>query len=131
MQPGGVLNFGFPRSDLQVTVDGVALKPALALGSWVAFKRMGTGASASTMVLGDLVLGEDEVGPVMLDLQQRGVEQTALHDHVLHELPRVMYLHIMAHGDGAKIAADIRTALSQSHTPLPTLRARSRRPARA
>ena len=119
MQPGDVLKFGFPRSDLQVTVDGVALKPALALGSWVAFKRMGTGASASTMVMGDLVLAEDEVAPVMLALQQRGVQQTALHNHVLHESPRVMYMHIMAHGDAAKIAADIRAALGESHTPMP------------
>ncbi len=125
MQPGDVLKFGFPRSDLQVTVDGVVLRPALALGSWVAFKRMGAGATASTMVMGDLVLAEDEVGPVMLALQQRGVEQTALHNHVLHESPRVMYMHIMAHGDAAKIAADIRTALGQSHTPLPAIAASS------
>ncbi len=80
---------------------------------------MGTGANASTMVMGDLVLTENEVGPVMLALQQRGVQQTALHNHVLHESPRVMYMHIMAHGDAAKIAADIRAALGESHTPLP------------
>ncbi len=119
MQPGAVLKFGFPRSDLQVTVDGVTLKPALALGSWVAFKRMGTGATATTMVMGDLVLAEDEVGPVMLALQQRGVEQTALHNHLLHESPRVLYMHIMAHGDAAKIATDIRAALGESRTPMP------------
>lgn len=119
MQPGGVLKFGFPRTDLHVTVDGVALKPALALGSWVAFKRMGHGANASTMAMGDLVLTEDEVGPVMLALQQRRVQQTALHNHLLHELPRVMYMHIMAHGDAARIAVDIRAALGESHTPMP------------
>ncbi len=119
MQPGDVLKFGFPRSDLHITVDGVTLKPALALGSWVAFKRMGGRANASTMVMGDLVLTEDEVGPVMLALQRSGVQQTALHNHVLHESPRVMYMHIMAHGDAAKIAADIRTALGESQTPVP------------
>ena len=119
MQPGDVLKFGFPRSDLHVTVDGVALKPALALGSWVAFKRMASGANASAMVMGDLVLTEDEVGPVMLALQQRGIQQTALHNHVLHESPRVMYMHIMAHGDAARIAADIRAALGESRTPMP------------
>jgi Domain of Unknown Function (DUF1259) len=125
MQPGAVLKFGFPRSDLQVTADGVALKPALALGSWVAFKRMGSGASARTMVMGDLVLTEDEVGAVMLALQQHGVEQTALHNHLLHESPRVMYVHVMAHGDAAKIAADIRNALGESRTPMPALGASS------
>jgi hypothetical protein len=70
------------------------------------------------MAMGDLVLGEDEVGPVMAALQQGGVEQTALHNHVLHESPRVMYLHISADGDAAKIAQTIRTALGQSRTPL-------------
>jgi hypothetical protein len=115
MQPGNVLRFGFPRTDLQVTVNGVALRPALALGSWVAFKRTGAGAA---MMMGDLVLTEDEVTPVMLALQQGGVEQTALHNHVLHESPRVMYMHVMAHGDPAKIAATVRTALGASRTPL-------------
>jgi hypothetical protein len=120
MQPGNVLRFGFPRSDLQVTADGVAIKPGFALGSWVAFKRTGSSASAGAMAMGDLVLTEDEVGPVMLALQQGGVEQTALHNHVLHESPRVMYMHVAAHGDPAKIAAAIRTALGASKTPLPT-----------
>jgi hypothetical protein len=120
MQPGNVLRFGFPRSDLQVTADGVAIKPGFALGSWVAFKRRGSSASAGAMAMGDLVLTEDEVGPVMLALQQGGVEQTALHNHVLHESPRVMYMHVAAHGDPAKIAATIRTALGASKTPLPT-----------
>ena len=123
MQPGNVLKFSFPRSDLEVTAAGVRLKAPLALGSWVAFKRMGATASATTMVMGDLVLTEDEVEPVMLALQQNGVEQTAVHNHLLHESPRVMYMHIMAHGDGAKIAASIRSALAQSATPLPALSA--------
>jgi hypothetical protein len=93
----------------------VAVKPALALGSWVAFKRV---AAGRTMVMGDLVLAESEVAPVMRALQQGGVEQTALHNHVLHESPRVMYMHISAHGDAAKIAQTIRAALGQSATPL-------------
>jgi len=115
MQPGEVLRFGFPRTDLTVVVDGVTLKPTLALGSWVAFKRMD--ADGATMVMGDLVLTEDEVRPVMLALQQNGVEQTALHQHVLRESPRVLYMHIDAHGDAAKIANAIRLALSASKTP--------------
>jgi hypothetical protein len=117
IQPGDVMKYSFPRSDLQVTVAGVALRPALALGSWVAFKRV---AGGHTMAMGDLVLGESEVGPVMRALQQGGVEQTALHNHVLHESPRVMYMHIAAHGDGAKIAQAIRAALGQTATPLAT-----------
>jgi hypothetical protein len=116
-QPGGVIKFSFPRSDLTVVADGVTLKPALALGSWVAFSSVGAGHS---MMMGDLVLGEDEVGPVMRALQQGGVEQTALHNHVLHESPRVMYMHVVAHGDAVKIAQTLRTALGASHTPLGT-----------
>jgi hypothetical protein len=113
--PGGVLKFSFPRSDLSVTADGVAIKPALALGSWAAFKQVGNGES---MAMGDLVLTEEEVGPVMRALQAGGIEQTAVHNHVLHESPRVMYVHFSAHGDAAKIAQSLRTALGQSKTPL-------------
>jgi hypothetical protein len=115
--PGGVLKFSFPRSDLSVTADGVAIKPALALGSWAAFKQIGKGAS---MAMGDLVLTEDEVGPVMKALQAGGVEQTAVHNHVLHESPRVMYMHFSAHGNAAKIAQTLHTALGASKTPLGT-----------
>jgi hypothetical protein len=115
MQPGNVIKFSFPRSDLSVTVNGVALKPALALGGWVAFKAV---AGGQAMTMGDLVLTEDEVGPVMRALQAGGVEQTALHNHVLKETPRVMYMHILAHGDPATIARTIHDALAQSGTPL-------------
>src|SRR5919205_2291260 len=114
MQPGDVYKVSLPRSDLQVSVGGVAVKPALALGSWVAFKKMGNDA----MVMGDLVLTEDEVTPVMTKLQAGGVEQTALHNHVLHESPRVMYMHISATGDAVKIAKAIHDALALSKTPL-------------
>ena len=114
MQPGDVYKVSLPRSDLQVTAGGVQIKPALALGSWVAFKKMGDAA----MVMGDLVLTEDEVMPVMTKLQEGGVEQTALHNHVLHESPRVMYMHIHAAGDAVKIAKAIHDALVLSKTPL-------------
>jgi hypothetical protein len=114
MQPGDVYKISLPRSDLQVTARGVQIKPALALGSWVAFKKMG----AMTMVMGDLVLTEDEVTPVMTKLQQGGVEQTALHNHVLGESPRVMYMHIGAMGDAVKIAQAVHDALALSKTPL-------------
>ncbi|HEY8225474.1 MAG TPA: DUF1259 domain-containing protein [Pyrinomonadaceae bacterium] len=113
MQPGDVYKVSLPRSDLKVTVSGVELKPALALGSWVAFKKTGD----MTMVMGDLVLTEDEVTAVMTKLEEGGVEPTALHNHVLHESPRVMYMHIHAMGDGVKIAKAIHDALALSKTP--------------
>ena len=116
-QPGGVMKYGFPRSDLHVTVADVQLKPALALGSWVAFKPVRGGHA---MAMGDLVLLESEVGPVMRALQRGGVEQTALHHHVLGESPRVMYMHIAAHGDAGAIARTIGTALGETRTPLGT-----------
>jgi hypothetical protein len=93
----------------------VQVRPALALGSWVAFKDVGRGQA---MMMGDLVLTEDEVGPVMRALQAGGVQQTALHNHVLHESPRVMYMHIMGHDDPVKLAHTVRAALSESKTPL-------------
>ncbi|MBA3670735.1 MAG: DUF1259 domain-containing protein [Gemmatimonadaceae bacterium] len=114
-QPGGVMKYSFPRADMTVTVAGVRLQPALALGTWVAFKPVGGG---HVMAMGDLVLGEDEVGPVMRALQAGGVEQSALHNHVLHESPRVMYMHIQAHGDAAAIATTIHAALTTTRTPL-------------
>jgi len=113
-QPGDVMKYSFPRSDLDVTAGGVKLKPAFALGSWVAFKREG----ASVMAMGDLVLSENEVDSVMSRLQTGGVEQTALHNHLLGESPRVMYMHIEAHGSELKIASAIRHALESTGTPL-------------
>jgi hypothetical protein len=115
MQPGDVIKFSFPRSDLTVTIGGVSIKPALALGSWVAFKEV---AQGEAMAMGDLVLTDDEVGGVMRALQAGGVEQSALHNHLLSETPHVMYMHIMTHGDPAKIARSIHDALAQSKTPL-------------
>jgi len=112
--PGGVARFSFPRSDLNVVVHGLALKPALALGSWVAFKRIADHA----MVMGDLVLLEGEVTTVMASLQQNGVDQTALHNHLLGESPRVIYMHIHAIGSAERIARAVRTALEFTTTPL-------------
>ena len=115
--PGGVIKFAFPRSDLSVSIGGVTLKPALALGGWVAFKAMGKGRA---MAMGDLVLTEDEVNPVMQALQAGGVEQTALHNHLLGESPHVMYMHILARGDAAGIARTVHDALATTRTPLGT-----------
>ena len=114
LQPGDVFKIGLPRTDLAVTVRGVSINPALALGSWVAFKKMGN----EVVVMGDLVLTEAEVGPVMWSLQESGIEQTALHNHVLDESPRVMYMHIHGHGAAVTLAAAIRRALDYTKTPI-------------
>lgn len=114
-QPGSVHKFSFPRSDLSVAIGDVTLKPALALGSWVAFKKAAAGQS---MAMGDLVLTAEEVAPVMAKLQKGGVEQTALHNHLIGEAPHVMYMHIMAKGDAGKIAQTIHDALAETRTPM-------------
>jgi len=115
LQPDGAYKVGMPRSDLHVTIGGVAVKPALALGSWVAFKPV---SDTEAMLMGDLVLLESEVGPVLGKLQDGGIEQTALHNHVLRESPRVMYMHIGGHGAPAKLAAAVHAALALTKTPL-------------
>jgi len=111
---GDVHRYGFPRSDLSVTLDGVAIKPALALGGWVAFKPVHGGA----MVMGDLVLLETEINPVMSKLIDAGVDITAVHNHLLRANPATFYMHIGGHGDPAKLAAAIHDALGASKTPL-------------
>jgi hypothetical protein len=114
-QPDGALKFSFPRSDMTVTVHGVAVKPGFALGTWLAFSDVAPGQA---MAMGDLVLAENEVEDVMRTLQDGGVDPTALHNHVLGESPRVMYMHIRAHGDPVAIAKTIKTALAKTKTPL-------------
>jgi len=111
---GDVHRYGFPRTDLTVTLDGVTIKPALALGGWTAFKPMHGGA----MVMGDLVLLETEINPVMAKLIENGIEITAVHNHVLRATPLTFYMHIGGHGDPVKLATAIRTALAESKTPL-------------
>jgi hypothetical protein len=118
-QPGDVQKYSFPRGDLRVTIGGLAVKPALALGSWVAFKRTG-GANDPAMAMGDLVLTEDELPAVLAKLQAGGIRQTALHNHLRHETPRVMYLHIEGHGDPVKLGGAIRDALAATKTPPPS-----------
>jgi len=110
---GGVHRYSFPRGDLRVQVHGVPVKPALALGSWVAFE----GPVDNAMAMGDIVLTEREVARVLVTLQQAGVQPTALHNHLLGESPRVMYLHIQAHGEPARIAEAVRSALALTGTP--------------
>lgn len=113
-QAGGVYRYGFPRADLAVSLDGVAIRPALALGSWAAFEAVGD----QVMIMGDLVLTHDEVNPVMSRLLDGGFSITALHNHLLRSTPATMYMHISAHGDPVKLAAALRRALEVSRTPM-------------
>ena len=113
--PGDVYKVSFPRSDLTVTVDGVTIKPALALGSWAAFREIGGG---HVMTMGDLVLLDSEVSAVIDALQKGGIEQTALHNHLLGESPHVMYVHFTAHGEASKLAQTLHDALMLTKTPM-------------
>src|SRR3979411_687855 len=111
---GEVHRYGLPRSDLHVALDGVAIKPALALGGWVSFAPM----HGEAMVMGDLVLLETEITPVMTRLLNSGLEITAIHNHILRASPATFYMHVAGHGDPEKMAASIRAALSSgSKTP--------------
>ncbi|UQR66147.1 DUF1259 domain-containing protein [Bradyrhizobium sp. C-145] len=109
-----VHRYGFPRSDLTVTLDGVTIKPALALGGWLAFKPAHGGA----MVMGDLVLLETEINPVMAKMIASGIEITAVHNHLLRASPATFYMHVAGHGDAVKLASAIHDALAESKTPL-------------
>ncbi|MDE2184191.1 MAG: DUF1259 domain-containing protein [Alphaproteobacteria bacterium] len=112
--PGGVYRVGLPRSDLHVTLDGVVLKPTLALGSWLSFASMGDHA----MVMGDLVLTEAEVGPVMKKLAEGNIEITALHNHLFRARPATFYMHIYGEGDAVVLARTLHDGLALSKTPL-------------
>jgi hypothetical protein len=113
-QPDGTHKYSLPRKDLTVTVNEVQIKAGLALGSWVAFKSM---ANGSSMVMGDLVLTEDEVAPVMEVLQSGGIKITALHNHLIGESPRVMYMHIHGMGNAASLGKAIHVAIATTKTP--------------
>src|SRR5438552_1302597 len=111
---GDVHRYGFPRTDLTVTLDGVTIKPALALGGWVAFKPAHGGA----MVMGDLVLLETEINPVMAKMIASVLEITAVHNHLLRAIPARFYMHVAGHGDPVKMASAIHDGLAESKTPL-------------
>ena len=109
-----VYKISLPRKDLSVTVKEVKVKPGLALGSWVAF----TDGGGKAVMDGDLVLTEDEVGPVSERLRKEGIEITALHNHLIGEIPRVMFLHVAGSGDAADLAKHVKAALSLTATPM-------------
>lgn len=114
VQPGGVYKIALPRTDLQVVVDGVTVRPALALGSWLAFAPAG----ADVMVMGDLVLTQEEVNPVLSRLAAGGIEVTALHNHLLRARPATLYMHVEGHGSAPALAATLSQALGASATPV-------------
>jgi hypothetical protein len=116
IQTGGVHKWGLPRTDLKITVDGVVLKPILALGTWIGFVPTDGGV----MFMGDVVLTEDEVSPVMKRLIEGGVEITAVHNHLLRTSPAVFYMHVGGHGDPVRLAETLRAGLALSHTPIGT-----------
>jgi hypothetical protein len=111
--PGGVYRVGLPRTDLHVTLDGVELKAGFALGSWLAFRPDGN----ATMVMGDLVLTEAEIQPVMTKLAESGIQITALHNHLLRAQPATFYMHVLGHGDAVTLATALHDGLALSKTP--------------
>ncbi|NHC42130.1 DUF1259 domain-containing protein [Bacillus sp. MM2020_1] len=113
MKPDEVFYISLPRNDLKATVKGIPIRTGLALGGWVAFKQMAN----QTMVFGDLVLVEKEIQPVMSQLLQQGIQVSALHNHLLSETPRIMYLHIMGHGNPVQLAKAIRLGLELTKIP--------------
>jgi hypothetical protein len=122
---GDVHRYGFPRGDLHVTLDGVAIKPALALGGWAAFKPDHGGV----MMMGDVVLLESEISPVMKAAIENGLEITAIHNHILRANPPTFYMHLSGHGDPMQIASALHTTLAASKTPLGALAAAAPTPA--
>jgi len=111
---GEMYKVSFPRSDLTVTVNNVAIKPALSLVGWAGFIKSGSTA----VTYGDLVLLEDELNPVISKLEERGLELSALHNHLLHEIPRIMFIHFVGRGDEVKLAEGLRGALGLTKTPM-------------
>jgi hypothetical protein len=114
--PGEARKYGFPRSDLTVVVSGIKLEPALALGSWAAFRKDVKTGHAMTM--GDLVLLPAELNPVIRALARGGVAVTAIHNHLSGEQPEVIYVHFGGSGDATSLAAALRAALEKTATPL-------------
>ncbi|MBS0524564.1 MAG: DUF1259 domain-containing protein [Proteobacteria bacterium] len=113
VQAGGVYRVGFPRTDLKVSLDGVTLRTGFAFGGWVAFQPMGDQA----MVMGDLVLTQEEITPVMRKLVDGGLQITAVHNHLLRAQPMTLYMHIEGHGDPVTLARAIHDGLAMSKTP--------------
>jgi hypothetical protein len=113
VQAGGVYRVGFPRTDLKVSLDGVALRTGFAFGGWAAFQPMGD----HVMVMGDLVLTQEEITPVMRKLVEGGLQITAVHNHLLRAQPMTLYMHIEGHGEAVALARALHDGLAMSKTP--------------
>src|SRR5215813_8260083 len=116
VQTGDVFRVAMPRTDLKVKVQGVDVKAGFALGSYATFKKMGSG----TMMMGDLVLLDEEIAGVMVGLLEKGIAIIAVHNHLNEMSPHVMYMHYSAVGDPVRLATGLREALAASATPLGT-----------
>jgi hypothetical protein len=111
-----VLKVNIPRNDLSVNVDGVATPTAFGFGGWVAMTK---GDGGMQVLMGDLVLQESEVNPVMSALLDNGLEVTALHNHFFGEKPRMFYMHVHGHGDAQELARKLKPALALIGTGAP------------
>jgi len=115
-----VFKITFPRSDLKVKIGGIYFDPDLALTSWIAFKQM----QDQVMIMGDLVVLDKEIGPVISRLVSNGIQVTAIHNHLVDESPSVIYMHFSGHGSSLKLAETIKSALMETGTPLTVSRAK-------
>ena len=112
---GGVHRYSWPRTDLDVTMSGVRIEPALALGSWAGFVL---GSDGRAMTMGDLVVLPSEAGSVLRALQAGALDVLAIHNHLAGESPQVLYIHFGGHGDAPALAKALRSALEATATPL-------------
>lgn len=103
----GVFKVSLPRADIKVTAAGVRMTPPLGLTAWAAFTRTGKPGSGHTMVMGDIVLLEDQVNPVMSAALDNGLEVTALHNHFFWDTPKVMFMHVGGMGDEKVLAGAV------------------------
>ena len=105
---GNVLKLNIPRNDLKVAIDGIATPTPFGFGGWLAMTK---GSGGNDVMMGDLVLLEDEVNPVMSALLDNGLEVTALHNHFFFENPRLFYMHVHGHGKASDLARKAKPAV--------------------
>lgn len=112
---GGYHRFNLPRRDITLRLGGVTVAPELAQGAWAGFSD----APDMTMLMGDLVLKSTELGPVLAELAAQGLDVTAIHNHLVGEEPRLIYVHFGGHGNAVDLARRLDRALALTSTPRP------------